>query len=337
MSEEEATDTPDGIAGLPVEEAVEVVVAEDDSLDPAAARKTLNYAADDGVVCRDGVEEALDEASVHVTTAESRTELASIEFDEAAELAEPVADVDAVASRLDEFESRLRTAEERADGLGTDLQSLVDRRDVADLLELAAGVRDVRAEAAGVQGLADELKVHLDEFKRWVVDPDARYRGVEDDLDAVGEWLDDLAGAVELLAGEADGSGGASVGSADRVDPAVVWFDAELHRRLLALLLEDLRAELADLRTLAGRTEVELRDDVDHEERIDAVATRLDDREGRLAAHGDRLDDLARPAWHDRFDDRLAAFDAALAGYEPPVDWGELQETFERHRPTGES
>ncbi|MFB6160430.1 MAG: halo transducer protein [Haloferacaceae archaeon] len=331
MSDGDATD--EGIAGLPVEDAVDAVLEGDDGgHDRDAVRTALGHVTADGAVSRDEVDEALSEASMYVSTAETRTELASIELDEARAVAEPVADVDAVAARLDEFASRLRAVETRADALGDDLQALLDRSDEADLFDVATGIGEVRADAAGVQGAADELQVDVGEFKRWLVDPAVRYREFGGDVDALGTWLDELADAVETLAGGGDRP-------ADGVDRAVVWFDAELHRRLLALLLADLRAELADLRTLVGReldVEVEGEFDVDHEERLASLAAALDDHDARLAALGDRLDDLVRPAWRERFDDRLESFAAALEGREPPVDWGELQAAFERHRPTGE-
>jgi hypothetical protein len=110
-------------------------------------------------------------------------------------------------------------------------------------------------------------------------------------------------------------------------DPAVGWIDATFRHRAVGLLFADLRAELADLRTMAER-----------QASADAVAD-VDDLDGRLAALedrwaalGDRLDDLARPSWHDRFDDRLTALEGALDGFEPPVDWGRVQAALDEHR-----
>ncbi|MFC7047116.1 hypothetical protein ACFQH6_18500 [Halobacteriaceae archaeon GCM10025711] len=110
-------------------------------------------------------------------------------------------------------------------------------------------------------------------------------------------------------------------------DDGRAWLDVAFQHRVQRLVLADVRAELADLRTWADR------EDIADEERTAAVESRLDDLESRLAAADDRLDDVARPEWRERFGDRLSAFEAALDGFEPPVDWADVQAAVDEHRP----
>lgn len=124
---------------------------------------------------------------------------------------------------------------------------------------------------------------------------------IEDTLDAVEAAADSLEAAV----GNADGgNAGGPDGWTAAVDPAVAWFDATLRTDIVAVMVADARLELAD----------------------------LDARQESLAT---RLADLARPAWCDRFGDRLAAFERDVDAVEPPVDWPELQTTLESYRPDG--
>jgi hypothetical protein len=341
MSQEDDA-APDDVAGLPVEDAVDAVVARDDGndRDRGEVRAALETVAEDGVVAWDGVDEALAHVSKVVATPETRVELAARGLSDAREAASPVADLDAVDSRLTAFEARLAAVESRTADLGADLQTLVARPGEADpdadLYATARGIRRLTANANEAQRAADELGVDVEEFEEWLADPDVRYEEFEGDVDAVERSVDELTAAVDRLEADlaegADGDGtGDGEGAGDEegntpADAAATWFDLTLRSRVIGLLLADVRAELADLRTWADR------ENLDHGERLDAFDARLADLDDRVAAAGDRLADLARPDWRARFDDRLDAFGSALDGVEPPVDWGEVQATLEEHR-----
>jgi len=337
MSQEDDA-APDDVAGLPVEDAVDAVVARDDGndRDRGEVRAALETVAEDGVVAWDGVDAALAHVSKVVATPETRVELAARGLSDAREAASPVADLDAVDSRLTAFEARLAAVESRTADLGADLQALVARPGEgdpdADLYATARGIRQLTADANEAHRAADELGVDVEEFEEWLADPDVRYEEFEGDVDAVERSVDELAAAVDRLAADlAEGDDGDGEGAGDEegntpADAAATWFDLTLRSRVIGLLLADVRAELADLRTWADR------EDLDHGERLDAFDARLADLDDRVVAAGDRLDDLARPDWRARFDDRLDAFGSALDGLEPPVDWGEVQATLEEHR-----
>lgn len=120
-------------------------------------------------------------------------------------------------------------------------------------------------------------------------------------------------------AGVADGTSGDEAGGD-------AWAEAAVSHRVTSLLLEDVRAELAGLERIAERQDTATDD-------LATIDARLADLEDRWRAIDERIEDLARPAWRDRFDDRLAAVEAVLEDFEPPVDLGELQTAIEETRP----
>lgn len=361
-------DDPDAIAGLPLEDAVEQVLtgdgvtssatgsltdrndshssgkgrygsdkgnsipsaktpstansssSESDARDAETVRATLDRVTSDGVVSHDAAEEALSEASKVVSTAETRAELAALELSDAREAAEPVADLDAVAARLDGFEARLASVEDQVTELGSELEGLVGRTDEPGALyAVALGIRRLTAAANEVQRTADELQLDLESFERWLASPEARFEDLDADADAVERSIDELAAATDEIA---DGSA---------TDAGAAWADARLRVRVTGLLVDDLRAELADLRAWNDGERAE--EGRAEEERADGLADRLADLETRLATVEGRLDGFTRSAWEERFGDRLAAFETATADLEPPLAWGAVQAAYDEHRP----
>jgi division protein CdvB (Snf7/Vps24/ESCRT-III family) len=322
MSQEDGERPPDRIAGRPLDDAVDAVVAEDDARDRSEVRGTLSHVTEDGVVTTDAVDEALSYLSNVVSTPETRAELAAIELSDAREAADPVADLDTVQARLDAFAARLDAVEARLPELGADLRALVaDDAAHDDVYETAAEIRRLTVAANEVQGTADELQVDIEEFERWLGDPAVRFEAFAEELDALDGSLADLAEAVGSMTDAERGE--QTVGGAE---PAVAWADTALRHRSVGPLFPDLRAELADLRTWNDR------DGIDAADRTAELERRLDDLHDRWQATGDRLHDVSRPAWRERFGDRLSAFEATLDALEPPIDWGTVQAELDEHR-----
>lgn len=335
--------TADRIEGLPVEDAVDVVVeggdsdgaadaavgGEERSADPRVVGAALERIAIDGEVRRAGVEEALAHLSKVVSTPETRVELAAIELDEAREAADDVSDVDVVAERLDRFEERLTAVETQVASVGEKLQAVVDRDD-APLDEVALEIHDVHEAANAAHRAADELTVDIEEFESWLANETVRVRDLEADVDGLVGFLDGVAASADdVEAAETGGDGGSDEG-----DAALAWADAVLRHRVSALLVDDIATEHEGLEELArraddGSTE---RTDSGDEPTLAELAARLGDLEDRRASLEDRLENLARAEWHDRFDDRLAAFDSALDDVGTPVDWGVVQQHLQAHR-----
>lgn len=309
-----------GLVGLSVEEAA-AAVAGREGVERERARATLATVAEDGTVTEAGVQSALAHLAKVVSTPATRAEFAGLDVDDARDAAAEVADVPAVAARLDDFDARLRRIEADVEELDADLRRLVDRAGDPDGPETTDDVYAVAREADRVgsranelQAAADELGMDAEEFQRWVASPSARH----DELDVD---VEELAGAVTRLESDA-----AALGD----DPdAESWFDCTLRRRVLALQVADLRAEVDDLETVADR----LGDDADTvAERRSAAEADLDDVERRLATVADDLAAVARDPWHDRYGDRLAAFGDAVDDAEPPVDWGAVLAALETVR-----
>lgn len=348
MSQEEGDTGRETILGKSVDDAVEHVVAEDDPLDPETVRTALETVAKDGVVTRAGIESALGRASKVVSTPETRVELAEMELSEAHETATPVSDLGVVQARLDAFEARLADVQDRTDRLGEDLQSVVGRAgdlesadseastddhetsaddpDTGTVYALARDVRRLTDRANDVQLAADELGMDVEEFERWLGTPGLRNDELRDDVDAFEGSLNELWAAVDDLETRIGDGSGATGEEVSAQELATTWADASLRIRLHDLLLEDLRAELADLRTWADR------EDLDEDEGLAEIEARLDDLGGELARLADRLEALARPEWREQYGEHVAAFDDAISDVELPVQWGVVQAELEEHR-----
>lgn len=316
MTQEDGEWPPETLDGLSLDDAVDVVVARDESLDSERVRETLAVVTDeDGVVRRDAVRSSLGDLSKIVSTPETRAELAAIALSDAQEAADPVAHLDVVQARLDGFETRLAAVEARVDDLGDDLQSLV-ADDGSGLYDVAADVRELTTVANRTQQAADELQVDIEAFERWVGDAAVRYDEFDEELDALDDSLSDLSATVDAVT---DALASGDDPPVER-DPAAAWVDTSFRHRAVGLLIDDLRHELATLRAWPGAAETE---------RADHLAASLDDLHERWRTVGDRLDGVAPD---DRFAERLSAFESALAEFEPPVDWNEVQATLDDHR-----
>jgi chromosome segregation ATPase len=327
MTPDDGEPQPDRLLGLPLDEAVDAVVDERDDADTDEVRRALSHVAEDGVVTVEAVEEAQAHVAKVVSTPESRVEFASLELSEAREAAEPFADLDTVAAQLDAFEHRLATVKQWVSELGPELRSVARSHPETAVYETAVRTRALTEEANAAQRAADELYVDIEAFERWLADADVRYESLGEDLDALDDSLDRLADAATSID---------TAAPADRENEAVDWFDATLRHRVLEPLFADLRADLADLRSLAERDAagVATGDDGSTVDagRLDDLEARLDDLETRWRTIGDRLAGGAHDAWRARFDERLATFETALTSFDPPIDWEALQAELDAHR-----
>lgn len=321
--EENADDAQTDLDGLSVEQATEVVV--DEESDPDEVRETLAIVARDGVVRRAAVGDAVANASKVVATAETRTELAAEKLDGAREAAAPVSDLDLVSARVGDFDARLDAVEERAADLGDAVQEALAAREDGDLYEVARRIRRVTSAATEVQRAADDLQFEVDSFEEWLSDPDRRADELTADVDAVAEAVTELDGVAERLSGE-DGTGTPGDGDPEG-EGGRAWAAATVRHRVASVMIADLRAEAAALRTWAERESVAPPPDVEG---------RLDEIRADHEAVGKRLAASAEPEWTARFGDRLAALDEALDATEPPVAWDEVEAVVEEHRPAVE-
>ncbi|WP_042665537.1 hypothetical protein [Haloferax sp. ATB1] len=319
MAQQDRNIGSERIVGLSKSAAVVRVVDADESRDPDTVRAVLSHVTEDGAVTADGVDSAVTDASMILSTAETRVELASIDLDDAREAAGDDAAIGAVRSRLDVFEAKVSNATERVESLGEELQGLSDwRDDPRSVYDIVLGLREVASESQALTAHADNVQLDIEEFDRWLSNHDVRVRGVNGDVAALEQSLDgleDRAAAVADAEGSEDSADAAEDAGDDR---ATEWCNAALRARVSALLVEDTRAELADLRKLAPDPDAET-------DGLDEAAADLADLDARVQRLRGRLDDLARPPWTDEYGARIESFEATLATFEPPVSWGEVQ------------
>jgi DNA repair exonuclease SbcCD ATPase subunit len=340
MPEDARGEVPEEMDGLSTDEAVELILERDDTLDPDDVRERLEYVTREGVVCREGIEDGLGDVSQIIATPENRIDIARREFETAADLAEPVADLAIVAARLEEFEERLLGLKEEIDRLGPELNELFNDwlEEHDDVYAMADGLHQHATRGQRMHQMVDELIVDLESFQEWVQDEETRFDELRQDVEGVDESLANLEGALADLEEsdpeakretDADSEPGAEAGEREREgdepEPALIWVDAALRHRLVGLLVADLETELDGLRTWTKREGSASTDLDDLAERIETVRDRWEAIDGRIDA-------AARPAWRERFDDQLAAFENDLDAFDPPVDWAEVQRTLEEHQ-----
>ncbi|WP_144926994.1 halo transducer protein [Halorubrum salsamenti] len=313
MTEAESDDDAAKLDGLPVERAAASVTVDEANSDEI--RETLAIVARDGVVRRAAVDDAVANASMVATTAETRVELAGEKLDSAREAAAPVSGRDLVSARVDTFDARLDAIEDRADELGDAIQEALAMKAGGDLFEIARRIRRVTSAATEIQRAADDLQFELDSFEEWLTDADRRVEELTADLDALAESVGELDDVAETLAVDDRDPGS---------ETARTWAAAMVRHRVASLMIADLRAELAALRTWAERDGGAPPSDI--EPRLDEIQASHDAVGAQLTANAD-------PKWTARFDDQLTALDEALEAMEPPVAWTEVEAVVEEHRP----
>jgi len=203
MTEAESDDDSVSLDGLPVERAATGVTGAEEQSDKV--RETLAIVAQDGIVRRTAVDDAVANASMVVATAETRVELAADRLESARATAAPVSGLDLVAARIDNFDARLTTIDDRADNLGEAVQEVLAMKADGDLYEIARRIRRVTNAATEVQRAADDLQFELESFEEWLGDADRRIEELTADIDALAESVDELDDIADTLAGDHSG------------------------------------------------------------------------------------------------------------------------------------
>lgn len=316
MTEPESDGDQPDFDGLSIEKAADIVV--DTERDSDEVRETLAIVAQNGTIRRAAVDDAVANASMVVTTAETRAELAAKKLDNARETANPVSDLDLVSARIDNFDTRLTTIEGRADDLGDAIQEVLAMKSDGDLYEIARRIRRATSDATEIQRAADDFQFEIDSFEEWLTDADRRVEELTADLNALAESVDELDDLTETLA----------VNELDlESETAHAWAAAMVRHRVMSLMIADLRAELAALRTWAER---------EGGTPPSGIEPRLDEVQASHETVGERLTAGAEPEWIERFDDQLTALDEVLEAMEPPIAWAEVEAVAEEYRPTVE-
>lgn len=313
MSQDGDADGESEILGLSVEQAAEQVAPTVDG-DVETVRTTLRTISEDGTVTSGAVQDALADVSKVVATPETRVELAHDALTAAREAATPVADTDVVDSQLAAFEAELSDLDERVDTLGSRLSELVDRDDAEDLYAVATSIRQLRADATDAQNAADALADEIKGFTRKLDDLSVWAGEIREDVDTLEASLEGLREAVDRLVDD----------GVEDAEPPIAWADIRLQYRVQELIISDIHAELDALETLGDETGTETP--------ADDIRTRLDELASLQTDITEGLDDAFDATWDPHYNVTVESFDQALAAFEPPVPWAELQNELKRHQ-----
>lgn len=316
MTETDPDKSQNELDGLSVKRAADIVGGADNDLDQV--RETLAIVADDGVISRAAVDDALANASMVVTTAETRVEFAGNKLDSAQAAASSVSDLQFVLGRLDNFEARLTHIEEQADDLGEAIQEVIEMKPENSLYEIARRIKRVTNAASEVQRAADDLQLELDAFRTWLTDADRRAEELSTDIDALTDSVSELDDIVETIEDTAVDDSDSEGEAASR------WVTAMVRRSILSLMIKDLKAELAAAQTWAEREDVTS---------PSGIEPKLNEVQARHSALEERLTECAAPNWITRFDEQLIALDEALNEMKPPVVWADVDTIVAEHRP----
>lgn len=325
MTETDRAARPD-VEGLTVEDATDRLLEHDSSLDRKEVRGALYTVSaygdeEEELLTWEAVESKLAHLSKIVSTPETRAELAEIALEDALEAAGEERERQVVQSRLDGHAARLDRIQREVTDLGVELRRLTEADE--DLYAVAQGIVDLERRSNGLQKLADDLQLELEEFETWVANPRSRFDELTGDLNALSESLDQVSEGLDRIERAVE------TGDSEPLeveDTGLAWVDATFTHHVLELLLADLRWEFDALRAWSDENGDEVTD------RVETVAERLTEFESRVEDVGDRLSALARESWREQFGDERAAFEADVGDVSPPVDWGRVQATLTEHR-----
>jgi DNA repair exonuclease SbcCD ATPase subunit len=316
------------IEGMSVEEATAAVLAAAPQFEERTVRGILATVAEHGDdeegddrLTWAAVEGKLAHLSKVVSTPETRVELAEIALEDALEAAGEDRERTVVQSRLDGHAARLDGIQRRVNELAPRLQRLTESDE--DLFAVAHDIVQLERQANELQAEADDLQLELEEFETWVGNARTRFDELDGDLNALAETLDQTDDGVDRIAVAVEEG---ETGQLTVEDPALAWVDATFTHEVLELLVADLAWEFDALCAWSDE------DGDDVAERVERLATRLVEVEARVDRVGERLADLRRETWAERFADERAAFAADLEETAPPVNWGRVQATLGEHR-----
>lgn len=225
-------------------------------------------------------------------------------------------DTNQVRARLDEYEGRfdsmrsaLASTEERLDATPRTPESAVAVYEAATNLRRCGQV--VHQVAHGLHHVEEDIEA----FETWLDDPATRIDTLDEEIDGFERYLDNTEGLLDRL--ETDGATG--------IRPFGAWLAAYHLQRMMSLVFEDLRADIADLDAWLERRDGSYGADMAAlRDRLDGLATRHETCSARLDAATAGIADFESK--HAEVADSLDRFEANLDGREPPVDWGEVDD-----------
>ena len=280
-------------------------------------RTAIEDRADDGRITADAFADWHRACRDHYRSTAADVEDAEARFEELRDSIPPAErETNQVRARVEEYESQI-------DAMRSALSTTADRLDAtperpdspAAAYEAAAQLRRAGRVVHEVAHSHHHVEEGLDAFETWLDDPATRIDDFGDEIGGFERYLDNTEGLLDRL--ESDDS--------DGFEPFDAWLSAYHLQRMMALVFDELRADMTDLETWLER-----QDGYDDDE-LAALRERLDALEARHGTCSERLD--AAAADIAEFESKRAAvadsldrFEAALDEHEPPVDWEAVEE-----------
>jgi len=228
-------------------------------------------------------------------------------------------EIDQVRARVDEYETQF-------DAMGEELAAAADRlaetpREPASPVSVYEGAEHLSACGRAIHEVAHGLhhvEEGIDEFETWLHDPETRIDALGDEIGGFERYLDNTEALVARL----------EAGGGDGEEPFDAWLAAHHLQRVMAVVVDELRTDVAELEGWLARRAG------DYEDEVARLRDQLDSLSERHAACSERLD--AASASIDGFAEQRAAvaasverFETALDDLEQPVDWGEVEDLLQ--------
>jgi chromosome segregation ATPase len=271
--------------------------------------------ADDGRLTRDAF------AAWHRECRDAHRSTAADVDDVDAQFEDVLASLDPSDRERNQVRARIEEYADQFDAMRSALSTTADRLDAtperptspAAAYEAAAQLRRSERVVHEVAHSLHHVEEGIDEFETWLHDPATRIDDFGEEIDGFERYLDNTEFLLDRL--EADDT--------DDIRPFGSWLSAYHLQRMMALVFEELRADLADLEAWLERR--------DADDELADLRGRLESLEARHATCSDRLDAAAADiedfeAKRAEVAESIDRFEAALDEHEPPVDWGEVEE-----------
>lgn len=222
-------------------------------------------------------------------------------------------------ARIDEYEAQF-------DAMREELAAVADRLDETPREPASAVAVYGAAERLSTSGRAVNEIAHglhhveqgIEEFETWLHDPATRIDALDDEIRGSERYLDNTEELVERLESGGDGD----------FQPFDAWLAAHHLQRVMAVVFDELRTDLAELEAWLARRDGEYGDEVARlRDRLDALSERHAACSDRLDAASHHVDEFA--AKRASVAASIERFEASLDDLEPPVDWGEVEESVQ--------
>jgi len=289
-------------------------VADEDAEEHVLA--AIEDRADDGLLSADAMAEWHRTCREHRRSTADDIEAAADRLDEIRASLDPIdRDSNLVRARVDEIERELDAMRSELSAAADRLSSTTERPDSAlAVYEAAQRLRQCEGTTHEVAHALHHLDEEIDMFETWLDDPDARIDDLGEEIEGFERYLDNTEGLLGRL----------ETGATGATDPFDAWLAAYHLQRMMTLVFEELRSDIAELDAWLERREESYEAELTElREQLAALEERHEECSKRLDAATIEVEGFERK--RAEVAESLDAFEAALDDHEPPVDWAAVE------------